>query len=106
DAVSRLTTAVKRTRDRGRSAEASTELDVDRGADHVLQLLGQRLDHRAVAHVGTVALGAAPGHRLALVAPVGPRPPAHRGLLPAVRQRLPLDARGQLPADRGLPLDR
>src|ERR1017187_6034713 len=81
------------------------QLDVDLGADDRLQFRAQRVDHRTVGHVGQRTLSAAPGHLLALYAPVPTRPATHRRHLGIVDTRLPVHPDWQLPANRRLPID-
>src|SRR2546428_9748899 len=85
--------------------EPAAKLDVDLGAHNLFECLAHGVDHRFVAHVGQRALGAAPCHRLALRAPVVTRPSSDGRNFGTVRGLLPVDLDGQLPADRGLPLE-
>ena len=52
-------------------AEATPKLDVHRGTDDGVQLLGHRLDYRPVTHIGLGALGA----DQAMVPPSAPQSP-------------------------------
>ena len=85
---------------------AAAQLDVHVVAGHGSELVGKRIDDRRFADVGLGPLGAAPVHRLAVVAPVAALPPANRGDLGAVGLHFPVDLDRQLPAHRGLPRDR
>jgi len=93
----------------GGGVEAAAEFDDDLGAGERGEFVGHRVDHPLVAGVGLAAVaafGAAPGHRAAVIAPVGARPPPDGGGLGAVVDLGPVDAQWQLPTHRRLPLGR